>query len=166
MEKAHQNYNQAKLKAANYCVYQDRTQKQVREKLENLGVSPHEGEQIIAELIQDNFINEERFAKSYAHGKFSNNKWGKVKIKHGLEGHQLSPYCVKKGLENINQEEYINTLHGLAINKMRTIEETHYYKKYQKIKQFLLRKGYENDLIEEILQPLLKENQENRNQAE
>lgn len=105
--------NQAYTKAARYCAYQERTQQEVREKIYAYGLYSDEAEEVIARLIEDNFINEERFAQAFAGGKFRLKKWGRAKIEHALREKGISDYCVRKGLEQIDPEDYLHTLQEL-----------------------------------------------------
>ena len=90
---------QAFVKIASFCAYQERTQQEVRVKLYEYGIKTDEVEVIIVKLIEDNFLNEERFAKVYAGGKFRIKKWGRLKISRALEMKELSSYCIKSGLK-------------------------------------------------------------------
>ena len=104
---------QAFIKASKYCAYQERTQQEVREKLHAYGIFGDDAEEVICMLIEDNYINEERFAIAYAGGKFRIKKWGKVKIEKNLRQKGLSNYCINQGLAVIDHEEYTQTLEQL-----------------------------------------------------
>ncbi len=145
---------EAKLKAAAYCAYQERTQQQVRDKLYSYGLWEDVVEEIIAALILDNFINEERFAKSYVSGKFRIKKWGRRKILMRLKQFHLSPYCVKKGMEEIDPEEYKKTLEGLIGKKVAFTTEEDVFKRNGKIARYLVGKGYEEGLIWETIKSM------------
>ena len=95
---------QALIKAESYCAYQERCQQEVRDKLYSWGLHEVQVENVIADLIASNFINEERFAKAYAGGKFRIKKWGRVKISIELKRRKISTYCIKKGLAEIEEE--------------------------------------------------------------
>ena len=110
---------QALIKAESYCAYQERCQQEVRDKLYSWGLHEVQVENVIAELIASNFINEERFAKAYARGKFRIKKWGRVKISIELKRRKISAYCIKKGLAEIEEEEYIKTLQKVAEVKIK-----------------------------------------------
>jgi regulatory protein len=139
----------------NFCVYQERTQQEVRDKLWELEVDRDWIEEIISQLIVENFINEERFAKAFAGGKFRMKKWGRVKITMELKIRKLSEYCIKKGLKEIPEEDYLKTLSELMEEKITAIKEQNQYKKNHKIAAYLIGKGYEPDLVWD----LLRENQ-------
>ena len=140
------NKEQAYLKVCHFCVYQERTHRQVRQKLTELELWEDAIEEMIVKLCSENFLNEERFAKSYASGKFRQLKWGRIKIKLGLKSEGLSEYCIKKGMAEINGEDYIKTLKKLIEQKKNTIKETNIITKKLKIINFLIGKGYEKDI--------------------
>ncbi len=100
-----------------YCAYQDRCHSEVRSKLLDLGIYGDELEEVIAELITDNFLNEERFARSYARGKFNIKKWGRIRIKQELKRRHITAYCLRKAMEEIEEEDYLKTLEGLIRKK-------------------------------------------------
>ena len=139
-------------KACGYCIYQERTQQEVREKLKSWGVSPAEAEEVIAWLICENFINEGRYARQFAGGKFRVKKWGRRKITYELKSRGISPNGVREALTEIDEEEYIQTLKGLASAKAATLsQETNPLILQKKVTSYLLMKGYEPDLIREIM---------------
>lgn len=141
----------AKIKAAAYCAYQERTQQQVRDKLYSYGLWEDVVEEILTALILDNFVNEERFAKSFVSGKFRLKKWGRRKILMRLKQHHLSAYCVKKGMEEIDPDEYQNTLEELITKKVAFTTEADVFKRNGKIARYLVGKGYEESLIWEAI---------------
>ena len=142
---------EAKLKAADYCAYQERTQQQVRDKLYDYGLYRDEVEEVIATLIVEGFINEERFAIAYAGGKFRMKKWGRVKILQGLNQHRLSAYCIQKAMESIDQEAYEDTLKQIIAKKQETEKETDLFKKKHKIARHAIGKGFEPALVWEVI---------------
>lgn len=139
--------SEALLKAASFCAYQERTQQEVRDKLYELGLYGDEVEELIAHLITENFINEERFAQSYVRGKFRLKKWGRIKIRQGLKQHRLSDYCIRMGMKEIDEEEYDQTLTELLEKKNLKLQEPNPLKRKQKLVAYLIGKGYENDLV-------------------
>ena len=141
----------AKLKAANYCAYQERTQQQVRDKLYTLGLHTDDVEEILASLIIDNFINEERFARSFASGKFRLKNWGKLKIRFFMERLGLSEYCIVKGLEEIDGMEYFETLNHLVDERLNKSQDENVYKLNKKTADYLINKGYEPEIVWETL---------------
>ena len=146
---------EAKLKAANFCAYQERSQKEVRSKLYDLGLYPDEVEDVLTDLIMDNYVNEERFAKAYIGGKFRIKKWGRKKILIGLSPHKISDYCIKKGLEEIDEDDYIQTLEELIIKKSESVKEPDSYKKRNKVATHAIYKGFESDLVWDIVKRLI-----------
>lgn len=140
------------LKAASYCAYQERTQDEVRQRLKDWNVWGDEAEEIIGELIVENFLNEERFAKTFAGSKFRVKKWGRRKIMFELKKRKLSDYCIKAGMSEIDDEDYYETLKTLIEKKKQDYRsEKNEYKLNQKVAQFAVGKGYESTLIWEIL---------------
>ncbi|MFN0049814.1 MAG: regulatory protein RecX [Cytophagales bacterium] len=138
-------------KASRYCAYQERTQAEVRNKLRELELWDEAIEEVIVELIQENFINEERFAKAYASGKFRNLKWGKIKIKQGLKQHGLSDYCIKKGLAEIAGDDYEKTITKLIEKKLPAMKEKNSSIRNQKMIKFLMGKGFEADIVIDLI---------------
>jgi len=146
----------AKLTAANYCVYQERTQQQVFDRLKKMDLSDEEADEIVCDLIQENFINEERFAKAFAGGKFRLKKWGRKKILHHLKQKGLSEYCISKGLQEIDEISYIETIDQLIEVKNRSITAQSDYERLAKIANHLIGKGFEADLARERVEKFLK----------
>lgn len=135
-----------------YCAYQERCHSEVRTKLLELNFRGAELEEAIASLIADNFLNEERFARSYCSGKFRIKQWGRRKIIQGLKQKGVSEYCIRKGMKEIDNEIYWNTLQKLADKKWAELSgERNVWIRKQKVQRYLLQKGYESDLISEIL---------------
>jgi regulatory protein len=142
---------EAYQKASAFCAYQERTQQEVREKLQDLGVDKDPAEEIISKLIVENFLNEERFAKAFAGGKFRMKKWGRMKIIMELKARKVSEYCIKKGLKEIPDEDYLKTAKELIVEKAALVKEQNQYKKNYKIAGYLISKGYEPDLVWDLL---------------
>lgn len=148
--------NQALIKAQMTCAYQERCQQEMRDKLYEWGLFSNEVENIIVLLIGDNFLNEERFAKAFAGGKFRIKKWGKVKIKIELKKRKISDYCIRKGLAEIDEQEYDTALRELIQKKLRENKKGQQYQRNYKAAQYALSRGFESDLIWEILKDLEK----------
>lgn len=144
----------ALIKLQHYCAYQDRCHKEVKSKLIALGIYGEDLDDIIVDLIQDNFLNEERFAKSYARGKFRMKQWGRNKIKNELKFRQVSAYCIKKGLQEIEEEEYEETLSKILEKKVLTLKEKNPFSRKKKLLQFAIQKGYEYNLIWKAIENL------------
>ena len=127
---------EAKRALERYCVYQDRCHKEVISKLYDCNMIPETHDIIIVHLIQHDFLNEERFSKSFARGKFRIKKWGKVRIVRELKFRNISAYNVKTALKEIEESDYFNTFNTLALKKFDTITESNPYKKKKKLANF------------------------------
>lgn len=135
-----------------YCEYQDRCQKEVRNKLYENGARKDEVEEILIELISNKTIDEERYARNFARGKFRIKNWGKRKIVYELKQDQISEYCIKKGLSEIDEDEYLQTLERLTIMKMPEIKkDKNLFTRRAKLQRYLSQKGYEHELVAEML---------------
>jgi len=141
---------EAKVKAGNYCAYQERTQQEVRDKLYALGLYRDEVEEVLAELITENFVNEERYAKSFASGKFRLKQWGKRKIIFELKKKNISSYCIDQALKEITDEEYEEAILRL-IHKKNSHEGGDEYLLKNKTARFLIGKGYEPEIVWTII---------------
>ncbi|OEY72317.1 regulatory protein RecX [Salegentibacter salarius] len=139
-----------------FCAYRDRSHKEVEEKLRGMNMIPAAQEQIIIQLMQEDFLNEERFARSFVRGKFRIKKWGKIKIKQELKFREISGPIIKNALTEIDQQKYISTLYELAEKKLKLLKEPDKFKKKRKLADFLLRKGYESNLVYEVANELLE----------
>ena len=145
---------EAKLKAADYCAYQERSQQEVRDYLYRYGLHQDEVEDVLADLIVEGFINEERFARAYVGGKFRMKGWGKRKIMQGLQRHHISEYCISKGMEEIEPEAYYQVLKKHAEKKLRSLHDQRTYIQKGKLSQHLMMKGFESDLIKAVIEEL------------
>lgn len=149
-------------KAEHYCAYQERAQQEVRDKLYEWGLRrPDEVERVIARLIENNYLSESRFANAYAQGKFNQKGWGRIKIKQGLKFKRVPDGLIKKALLILDGDEYFKTLERLLEKKAAILTETHPLKRRFKLQQYALSRGFEADLVAEIInsaefQPLLK----------
>ncbi|WP_316829062.1 regulatory protein RecX [Pedobacter miscanthi] len=138
---------QALAKAESFCVYQERSQKEVRYKLVEWGMRGDELEEIISELIVNNFLNEERFAKSYASGKFNIKHWGRVKIKQGLKLKGVPDKILQKAIYSIDDDDYLLAIEKLAAKKAESLSENDPFKRKNRLMSYLQAKGFETDLI-------------------
>ncbi|MFC5283041.1 regulatory protein RecX [Pedobacter alpinus] len=141
------SYQAALLKAEAYCAYQERSQYEVRGKLITLGIRGLELENIIIELIENNYLNEERFALAYAQGKLRIKSWGRNKISQGLKFKQVSGPLIKKALKSLDQDEYLEILKSLIEKKRPTIKEKKDYQITYKLGQYAISRGFESDLV-------------------
>ncbi|MFC4267981.1 regulatory protein RecX [Polaribacter marinivivus] len=139
--------DEIKRKLEQYCVYQDRCHKEVEQKMREYNLIPEAKEMILLSLLQDNFLNEERFAKSFARGKFRIKHWGKQRIVRELKFRDISSYNIKTALKEIDEQEYLKTIYSITEKRNEVISEPNIYKRKRKLIDFLMRKGYENELI-------------------
>ena len=135
-----------------YCAYQERSHMEVRRKLIELKIYGLDLENTISMLIDENFLNEERFACAIARGKFRLKNWGRTKIKQTLHQHQVSEYCIKKAMKEIDENEYVDTLNKLAEKKWNELRsEKNKFTKMSKLRNYLLQKGFEYEYINPFL---------------
>jgi regulatory protein len=139
--------DEIKKKLEHYCVYQDRCHQEVETKMKEYLLIPEAKNLIFLHLMQHDFLNEERFAKSFARGKFRIKNWGKQRIIRELKFKKISAYNIKTGLKEINNDEYLENIYKITKNRNELIKETNLFKKKKKLISFLMRKGYESDLI-------------------
>lgn len=139
-----------------FCAYRDRSHKEVEEKLREMRMIPAAQEQIIIQLMQEDFLNEERFARSFVRGKFRIKKWGRIKIKQELKFREISSPIIKLAFTEIEEKDYLSTLYNVAEKKLRLIKEKDPYKRRKKLTDFLLRKGYESALVYDTVNGLIQ----------
>ena len=151
MDKKVFTVDEVKRKMEHYCAYQDRCHKEVENKLREYSIIPEAIEMILLSLLKDNFLNEERFSKSFARGKFRIKKWGKQRIVRELRFRNISEYNIKTALKEINEEDYITTIYSLVDKKNKLVTETNLFKRKKKIADYLLYRGFESNLIYEAL---------------
>ena len=147
---------EANVKIRRYCAYQERSHLEVRTKLYSYGLRRSDVEEITVDLITEGYLNEERFAKAFAGGKFRMKKWGRVKIAHALELKGVSANCVKIGLKEIDDESYIATLRGLLMEKLKTLESPNSFIARDKLSTYAIGKGYESDLVWKEVRDLIR----------
>lgn len=138
-------------KGARYCAYQERSQQEVRDKLYGIGVAGSLVEDIIAELIQQDFINEERFARSWAGGKFRIKGWGRVKIRKGLQLKRVSEYCIRAGLKEIDETAYREKLRSILEEKLNAFSGSNSFLQKRKAAAYAISRGYEPELVWDLL---------------
>lgn len=145
----------ARAKIRQYCAYQERSHAEVKDKLYSFGLGKDQAEEMISELIGENYLNEERFAIAFAGGKFRMKQWGRQKIRYELKQKGVSEYCIKKAIGKIDEEDYEKTFQKLAAEKLRLLKsEKNIFTKKRKLQDYLVGKGYEYDLIGEFLKNL------------
>jgi regulatory protein len=141
------SYEEALTKAERYCAYQDRCHSEVRSKLLEWGVYGDRLEEVMAQLVVDQFLDEERFARSYCRGKFRIKRWGRERLRRELRYRKVSDYCIRKGLSEIEEDDYKQALREVLEKKNRTETEADPYRRRQKLAAYAQRKGYEWPLI-------------------
>lgn len=147
---------EATKKLESYCAYQERCHKDVVTKLRELRMIPEAIDQIVVHLIQENYLNEERFAKSFARGKFRIKKWGRVRITNELKQRNITKYNINIALEEVDGNTYLETLDALANKRLEAIQETNVQKRKRKLADYLLYRGWESHLVYGKIQELIK----------
>ena len=138
-------------KMKNFCAYQERSQLEVRQKLYQSSFKGEDAEFVISELIKENFLNEERFALAFAQGKLRIKGWGRIKIKQALKFKRVPDKLIQKALKNLDYDEYEQKLIAVFQKKDRLLTEKDAFKRRYKLQQYLLGRGFESDLIYEVL---------------
>ncbi|MDI5948312.1 regulatory protein RecX [Flavobacterium yafengii] len=141
-------------KIEHYCAYQERCHEEVVQKLRSMKMDSDEIDTIMVRLINDNFLNEERFAQSFARGKHRIKHWGKIRIVNELKAKKITQTLINIALKEISTEEYLSTFHTLAERNWESILETNNLKKRKKFCDYLLRKGFESNLVYEKVKEL------------
>lgn len=144
-------YEELLSKAQAYCAYQERCTSEVNEKLKKLGANSAQIINIIDKLIADDFIDDCRFAETYAHGKFSSRSWGRLKIKTALIQKQVPDNLILKALNKIDEDTYRKRLQLLLEKKNKELKLNQPYIKRQKLYRYAMGKGFESSLIENVL---------------
>ncbi|MEJ1221236.1 regulatory protein RecX [Sediminicola sp. 1XM1-17] len=148
--------DEATRKLEGYCAYQERCHKEVVQKLRDMRMIPDAIDQIVVHLIDHNFLNEERFAMSYARGKFHIKKWGRNRITQELKLREISKYNIKKALTQLDTPAYLDTLDALAKKRLGAIRETNIQKRRKKLADYLLYRGWESHLVYDKITELIK----------
>ncbi|MGF7233021.1 regulatory protein RecX [Arachidicoccus sp.] len=146
--------SQALQKIKTYCAYQERSHQEVKDKLYGFGLYKKDVEPIMAELIEENYLNEERFAQMFVGGKFRIKQWGRIKIINELKQKKVSPYNIKIALREIDEPTYLQTLEKMALKKWESLRADQYIVREEKTTKYLMQKGYEINLIREVLQKI------------
>jgi regulatory protein len=139
--------NIAREKIQAYCAYQERCHLEVEKKLKSWGLIPEAIDMLVGELMQHNFLNEERYARSFARGKFRIKKWGRIKIKLELKKRSIHAKCIEFAMQEIDPDAYYETLKELLQKKSTLEKELHPYKRKVKLTRYLVSRGFEYDLI-------------------
>ncbi|MFD0964452.1 regulatory protein RecX [Pseudofulvibacter geojedonensis] len=146
--------SEAKKKLEYYCAYQERCHKEVTDKLKSLGMIAIAIDEIIYHLIKHNYLNEERFAKSFARGKFNHKHWGKIRIKRELKFRKISEYNIRTALKEISEEDYIKKIYLISEKKIEALQQKTKQEQQKKIFNYLQYRGWENHLIYEVINNL------------
>jgi regulatory protein len=145
----------AEFKIKNWCAYQERSQNEVRLKLFDFGLNETDVETLISKLINENFLNEERFSVAFAGGKFRIKRWGKNKIKFELRRHKVSEYCINKALNSLNHDDYLIILESVLEKKIKQIKSSNSQKTFFTVLNYAISRGFERDIVTEKLNKLL-----------
>jgi regulatory protein len=147
MHKPSISLREATLKLEHYCAYQERCHQEVISKLYDYGLNQNDRDEVIASLISNNYLNEERFACSFARGKHRIKSWGKIRIVNELKFKHISSRNITTALKEISEDEYFETFEKLSERIWESITEKNLTKKRKKFCDYLLRKGFESDLV-------------------
>ncbi len=157
MAKKYISRDEALLRMQRYCAYQDRCHQETRRKLLDLGIYGDDLEEIMAQLVEDQFLDEERFARAFARGKFQIKSWGRIKILQELKARQISAYCQRKALEEIDEEAYRERLDQYLRSKFTEGKDgLSDFEQQQKAAQFALRRGFEPELVWDTLRQIFR----------
>lgn len=147
--------DEALQKLMHFCAYRDRSHKEVEDKLDKMRMIPEAKEKIVVQLMQEGFLNEERFARNFVRGKFRIKKWGKIRIRQELKFREISEPLIKIGLTEIDEKEYRSTLYDIAEKKAEKVREENSFLRKKKIADYLLRRGYESQLVFDCVNDLI-----------
>ena len=142
---------EALAKLQRYCAYQERCHEEVRSKLLDMGIYSDWRKEIIVQLIEENFLNEERFARSFARGKFRIKQWGRNRIRQELKKRKISDYCVRKAMEEIEEADYRSTLETALVKKNISLDEEDAYQRKAKLARYAVSRGFESELAWQLI---------------
>jgi len=148
--------DEAKRKLESYCAYQERCHKEIAQKLKDMYMIPEAIDVIIVHLLEHNFLNEERFSKAFARGKFKIKKWGKRRVTLELKKRDISKFNIDLALKEIDENEYLEVFNNLAEKRVGFIKETNVLKKKKKLVDYLLYRGWESQMVYEKVNTLIK----------
>jgi regulatory protein len=146
---------EVKNKIYHYCAYQERSHQEVKNKLYDLGLHSNEVDDLLSHLITEGYLNEERFAKAFAGGKFRVKSWGRIKITQELEARGLTKNCIKAGLKEIDEHDYLKTLETLIRRKAELVNEENPFVKRDKLARYVIQKGFEPDLTWSVIKEII-----------
>ncbi|MCC5918187.1 MAG: regulatory protein RecX [Cryomorphaceae bacterium] len=158
MQQSYKKYDiqEAREAIMRYCAYQERSQSEVKKKLEQMGLIPMVIDLLMVELIENNYVNELRFAETFASGKFRIKGWGRMKIKDRLRLKNVSQPCIDIALAGIDDEEYMSQLRRIAEWKYPKIKDNNPYTRKQKLIGFLFSRGFEYELVREVVEEVFQ----------
>ena len=145
------NNQEATTRLERYCAYQERCHRELDEKLQSWGFPYQDRAEVIVRLIERGFLNEERFARAYVRGKFRQKQWGRMKIRQGLKQKFISDKLISMAMEEIDEQDYVNTLKSLIDKKTKLIKEKNAFIKNQKLAQYVYSKGFETELFWDLI---------------
>lgn len=157
MQKKYLTKEQALQKLRHYCAYQERSHHDVVQKLWELGIRKTDHDEMVSSLIEEDYLNEERFAVQFAGGKFRMKDWGRKKIYYALREKKVSDYNIAKALKSIDEQAYLKTLSGLAEKRYEALKGEQHLVRKKKTMDFLLQKGFEPELVTRALQEVKDE---------
>ncbi len=150
-QKKSYTFLEIKQKMVNYCVYQDRCHQEVEQKMWDFLLIPEAKEEILLYLMRENYLNEERFTRSYIRGKFYMKSWGRNKIKNHLKFKDVPEKLINSCFNEIDNDDYHKTLHKLYADYYGKVKDSQPYQKKSKTIKYLLGKGFEYEEIKEII---------------
>jgi regulatory protein len=143
-------------KLKHYCAYQERSHAEVKEKLYSYGLRKTDVEILLSRLIEENYLNEERFARQFAGGKFRMKKWGRIKIIYELKQKRISPYNIKQAMEEIDELQYQSVMKKLVAERWKKLKNEQHIVRQVKTQQYLMQKGFEPNLVKAAIAELRK----------
>ena len=146
---------EAKTKLEALCAYQERCSQELDRKMRTWGLDQEDRDALLADLISNNFLSEERFAEAYVSGKVNIKRWGKIKIRQHLKQKAISDYSIKKALEGVEDEVYFGNLRRLTEQKYSTLKGPDDYNKKVKLYRYLSGKGYETEFVREVMEEIM-----------
>ena len=139
-----------------YCRYQQRCESEIKDKLFELGINKKDHDALVNELVKENCVSDDRFAQAFVRGRFKLKQWGRRKIQKGLKEKRVSDEIALKALDQINKKEYLAVLNKLAKERHASLKNEQYLVRKKKTMDYLMQKGYEVDLIKEVVKNFLK----------
>lgn len=147
LQKKYLTPEQALQKLKHFCGYQERSHYETQQKLYSFGLYKKDVEILLSQLIEENYLNEERYAIAFASGRFRIKQWGRIKIKYEMQQHKVSSYNITKALKSIDETDYLATLQALAVKKWASLKSEQYLNRQAKTTSFLMQRGFEPNLI-------------------